>query len=102
MTIIGRVRNGRLMIWSAGAAVVAMLAMSTAVLAQQDDEFVPMTAEQMAQAQESLPATPFVFAAYAVAWVALLGYVFVLWRKQGRIEEELRRVRAELEGGGGR
>jgi CcmD family protein len=41
------------------------------------------------QAQERLPATPLVFAAYAFVWVALLVYVFVLWRRIGRVEREL-------------
>jgi CcmD family protein len=31
-----------------------------------------------------------------VAWVALLGYVFVLWRKLSRLERELHDVRAQL------
>lgn len=41
---------------------------------------------------EVLPATPFVFIAYAFVWVALIGYVFSLWRKIGRVERELDQV----------
>ena len=48
----------------------------------------------------ALPAAPYVFAAYAVAWVAVLAYVLVLWRKQARLERELERVQAELRSGG--
>ena len=34
---------------------------------------------------ETLPATPLVFAAYGFCWVALFVYVFVIWRRLGRI-----------------
>jgi CcmD family protein len=42
--------------------------------------------------QEQLPATPLVFAAYAFVWVALLVYVFSLWRRLTRVERELSEV----------
>ena len=38
--------------------------------------FVPVRREQ---AQEHLPAAPLVMAAYAVAWVAMFGYVWSIW-----------------------
>ena len=46
------------------------------------------------EALASLPATPLVFAAYAVAWIALVLYVFGLWRKLGRVERELQDLRS--------
>jgi CcmD family protein len=45
---------------------------------------------------ENLPATPFVFIAYAIVWAVLLGYVFLLWRRAGRVASELERVNARL------
>ncbi|HUF48719.1 MAG TPA: CcmD family protein [Vicinamibacterales bacterium] len=72
-----------------GLAVVA----AVGVLAQEPQtQFVP--ADTLPQ--ETLPATPLVFAAYAFAWVALVGYVFALWRKIGRVERELADVRSAL------
>jgi CcmD family protein len=47
---------------------------------------------------EVLPATPFVFIAYAFVWVALIGYLFGLWRKVSRVERELAQVRSRVEG----
>ena len=38
---------------------------------------------------EVLPATPFVFFAYAFVWVVLIGYVFGLWQKLRKVEREL-------------
>jgi CcmD family protein len=43
---------------------------------------------------EQLPATPLVFSAYAFVWVALVVYVFTMWRRVTRLETELRRVQA--------
>ena len=41
------------------------------------------------QGTESLPATSLIYAAYALVWLVLLGYVFLLWRRAGRIEGQL-------------
>ena len=45
---------------------------------------------------EVLPATPFVFFAYAFVWILLVGYVFALWQKLGRVERELSDVTSRL------
>ena len=45
---------------------------------------------------ETLPAAPLVFIAYAFVWVMLIGYVFRLWRKLGRVEDELADVAARV------
>jgi CcmD family protein len=47
---------------------------------------------------EVLPAAPMVMTAYAFVWVALVVYVFGLWRKLGRVERELAEVTSRLEG----
>lgn len=36
-----------------------------------------------------VPAAPYVIGAYGVLWLGLLGYLFVLTRRLGRIEEQL-------------
>jgi CcmD family protein len=50
------------------------------------DGFVPVNALPQA---EQLPAAPMVIAAYAVVWVVLVGYLWMLWRRLSRIEREL-------------
>ena len=65
-----------------------------AVQALQQDVFIP--GSQLPA--EVLPATPFVFIAYAFVWVALIGYLFGLWRKLTRVERELAHVAARAEG----
>ena len=47
--------------------------------------------------QEKLPATPFVFVAYAFVWVALAFYVFLMWRRLARVERDLADVRGKLQ-----
>ena len=84
--------TGRL--WRGLLALV--LVSSPALLAAQEpqSQFVP--ADTLPQ--EVLPATPFVFWAYAIVWLALLAYVFALWRRLARVERELADVNAKLSG----
>jgi CcmD family protein len=49
--------------------------------------------------QENLPATPLVFIAYAFVWGALAFYVFLMWRRLGRVERDLADVRGKLHRG---
>ena len=81
------------------ALVVLALVVLEAVAAAafQDSGFVPV--KPGTTGQETLPATPLVFVAYAFVWTLLLGYVFLLWRKLGRVERELGEVNAKLQRG---
>src|SRR5688500_9996516 len=58
--------------------------------------FVPMSA---AAPREVLPATPLVFYAYAFVWLALLAYVFSIWRRMARVEQDLAAVQRRLQDG---
>jgi len=75
-------------------AVAALVAPVVAWAQEPQSQFVP--ADTLPQ--EVLPATPFVFAAYAFVWLALLAYVFALWRRLARVERELADVNARLAG----
>jgi hypothetical protein len=53
--------------------------------------------------REVLPATPLVFIAYAFVWLALIMYVFSIWLRLGKVEQDLAAVQRRLrEGSGGR
>jgi CcmD family protein len=69
-----------------GAAAARLLAF------QGTDGFVPMSQA----AQETVPGGTLVIAAYAFAWVALAAYVFIVWRRAGRIERELTDLQARI------
>jgi CcmD family protein len=49
--------------------------------------------------REVLPATPLVFYAYSFVWLALLAYVFSIWRRMSRVEQELADVQRRLKNG---
>lgn len=58
--------------------------------------FVPV--DQL-PADEALPAAPLVIAAYAVAWLAVFGYLWSIWRRLARVERELADVGRRIEAG---
>ncbi|MFB3855328.1 MAG: CcmD family protein [Vicinamibacterales bacterium] len=51
---------------------------------------------------EQLPATPFVLYAYGFVWVAILGYLWTIWRRLNRVREELSSLERRVAGGAGR
>ncbi len=85
------------------AGWLAMLVvMADTVLASQPtsggNDFVPASS---LPAAEALPASSMVMVAYAFVWVALLAYVYYVWRRLQVVERELtdleRRAGARLE-----
>jgi CcmD family protein len=78
-----------------GAVLIG--APGTAVLAQAvqpgQDEFVPI--DQLPP-EDRLPAAPLLIAAYGFVWVALLGYLWSVWRRVQSVEREVRDVGRRL------
>jgi CcmD family protein len=70
--------------------VVAVMLAATPALAQPpspaQEGFVPV--DQL-PGEEELPAAPLVAGAYAVAWAAVLIYLFSIWRRLGGVEREM-------------
>ncbi|MFO7695288.1 MAG: CcmD family protein [Vicinamibacterales bacterium] len=57
------------------------------------EEFVPVSSLPQA---EQLPAAPLLIGAYAFVWVALMVYVWSLWRRMTRLERELADLQRRL------
>jgi CcmD family protein len=57
------------------------------------DEFVPISE---LPADEQIPAAPLLITAYAVVWVVLAVYVWTLWRRFRRSEQELKALAGRL------
>jgi CcmD family protein len=65
----------------------AFLMVNAVLLAQEpQSEFIPV---KEIPASEQLPAAPLVIAAYAFVWIAFLAYVWLMWRRLGKVEGEL-------------
>jgi CcmD family protein len=70
------------------------LLMTARLLAQEpQSEFVPV---KEIPASEQLPAAPLVIAAYAFVWIAFLAYVWLMWRRLGKVEQELSTLSGRL------
>jgi CcmD family protein len=86
----------RLARWSLPGTLVASLVVAASFVA---DAQTPQEMVSISQLdQERLPAAPFVYGAYAFVWVALVAYVFLLWRRLSRVERELADVTARIRG----
>jgi hypothetical protein len=57
------------------------------------DEFVPISE---LPAAEQLPAAPLLIAAYAVVWIVLAVYVWTLWKRFWRAEQDLKTLASRL------
>jgi CcmD family protein len=71
----------------AGSPLAAAVAQPPTTAAQ--DGFLPVDESKQ---QEQLPAAPLVMAAYALAWLAIVVYVWSLWSRLGKVERELAEV----------
>lgn len=71
-----------------------ILLMNAALSAQPGQSaFQPVTEMP---ASEQLPSAPLVIAAYAFVWLAFVAYVWVMWRKLGKVEQDLNTLSAQL------
>jgi CcmD family protein len=58
--------------------------------------FVPL---DPSVAREQLPAAPLVMGAYGIAWILLIGYLWSIWRRLTKVQQEIAVVSRRLEGG---
>jgi hypothetical protein len=71
-----------------------LLMLNAALLAQPaQSEFQPVTE---VPASEQLPSAPLVIAAYAFIWLAFTAYVWLMWRKLGKVEHDLQALSAQI------
>jgi CcmD family protein len=73
--------------------LAALLLMNTVAFAQPQSEFKPVTE---VPASEQLPSAPLVIAAYAFVWLAFVFYAWTMWRKLGKVEQELQTLSAQI------
>jgi CcmD family protein len=82
------------------AAMLCVTLLGMGAHAQQPPEppagFVPASS---LPSQEQLPAAPLVIGAYAIAWVAVFGYLWSVWQRLNRVERELADVSRRIAAG---
>ena len=81
-----------LLVIAAGSLVLGAQPQGTPA---QPDGFVPVNSLPQV---EQLPAAPLVIAAYSLVWVALIGYVWMLWRRLSKVERELADLTRRVQG----
>lgn len=89
MRVIRPVVLGMALLAWPGSLVMAQAPQGPAATAAQD-EYVPIA--ELPES-EKLPAAPFIIGAYTFAWVAILVYLLMLWRRLGRVQQELQDAR---------
>ena len=71
-----------------------LLLMNAALYAQPgQSEFKPVTE---IPASEQMPSAPLVIAAYAFVWLAFMAYAWTIWRKLGKVEQELQTLSTQI------
>ena len=71
-----------------------LLLVNTVAFAQPgQSEFKPVTE---IPASEQLPSAPLVIAAYAFIWLAFMFYAWTMWRKLGKVEQELQTLSSQI------
>jgi CcmD family protein len=83
---IGLVSAGSSVLLGQAAASAAQIPVAQAASQEPADQFVPV---KSLPPQDQLPAAPLLIAAYAFVWVALLVYVWTIWRRLGKVEREI-------------
>jgi CcmD family protein len=53
--------------------------------------------ERVTGSQETIPAAPFLVAAYAVIWVVLIVYLWSIWRRVRSVQRELTDLKRRLD-----
>ena len=62
------------------------------------EQWIPV--DQLPPADQ-LPAAPLLIAAYAFVWIATMAYLWSIWRRLGKVEDELRAVARRGSSAGG-
>ena len=73
--------------------LTVLLLINAVVFAQPQSEFIPVTE---IPASEQMPSAPLVIAAYAFVWLAFMVYVWMMWRKLGKVEQELQTLSTQI------
>jgi CcmD family protein len=80
-----------MMVWLTAGSVFAAVQPPPGAAGQGD--FVPVKTVQVV---EQLPAAPLLIGAYVFVWLALLAYVWSIWRRMKKMERELADLKKQV------
>jgi hypothetical protein len=81
------IRRALLATWLIGLSGFATVAMIAQQPPSGSDQFLPL--DKLPPGQE-LPAAPFLIGAYAFVWVAAMFYLWTIWRRVGKLGDEMK------------
>jgi|OpeIllAssembly_1097287.scaffolds.fasta_scaffold405144_2 CcmD family protein len=90
---IGLAAAGGSVVRAQAGGAAAQTPATVAAPQESADQFVPM--KSLPQ-EDQLPAAPLLVAAYAFVWVALLVYVWSIWRRLTKVEREIQQLSSRL------
>ncbi len=93
------IRRALVAIWLTGLSGFTTVAMIAQQPPSGSDQFRPL--DQLPPGQE-LPAAPFLVGAYAFVWVAAMFYLWTIWRRVGKLGDEMKALERRSARGGAR
>ena len=74
--------------------IVLFLITATLFAQPGQSEFQPVTE---VPASEQMASAPLVIAAYAFVWLAFMAYAWTMWRKLGKVDQELQALSVQIQ-----
>jgi hypothetical protein len=81
------IRRALVATWLTGFTVLTTVVLIAQQPPSGSDQFLPL--DKLPPGQE-LPAAPFLIGAYAFVWVAAMFYLWTIWRRVGRLGDEMK------------
>jgi hypothetical protein len=81
------IRRALVATWLAGFTVLTTVVLIAQQPPSGSDQFLPL--DKLPPGQE-LPAAPFLIGAYAFVWVAAMFYLWTIWRRVGKLGDDMK------------
>jgi hypothetical protein len=81
------IRRALVATWLTGFTVLTTVVLIAQQPPSGSDQFLPL--DKLPPGQE-LPAAPFLIGAYAFVWVAAMFYLWTIWRRVGKLGDEMK------------
>jgi CcmD family protein len=76
-------------------AVAGILLSNVAIAVAGQDAQGPFVSANSLPPAEQIPAAPLLIAAYVFVWLALMGYLWSIWSRLGRVERDIESLKQQ-------